>query len=98
MTAKKRLQLLKEAKELGMKSIEIDGVKYELSEQKTAQPVQELSEDQVKSLFSDTKVLDEMSDDEVLYWATPYYDQLQHEKKLQDEQRKLKKDLTNGQL
>ena len=96
MTKEERIELIKEAKELGLKSIEIDGVKYDLGETKPIAEVQELSEDQVKSLFTDTKVLDEMSDDEILYYATPYYDVLQHEKKLQEEQRKLKKEITNG--
>ena len=97
MTKEKRLELIKEAKELGLKSIEIDGVKYDLGEPvKPKEEAQELSEDAVKALFTDTKILDEMSDDEVLFYSTPYFDQLQHEKKTKEEQLKLKKDLTNG--
>ena len=97
MTKEQRIELIKEAKELGLKSVEIDGVKYDLGEP-APQPKEaiELTEDQAKAMFTDTKVLDEMSDDEVLFYSTPYYDQLQHEKRTKEEQLKLKKELTNG--
>lgn len=95
MTKEERLELIKEAKELGLKAIEIEGVRFELGEAKPVNNAIPLTEEQAKAMFTDSMVLDEMSDDEILYYSTPYYDQLQHEKKLKEEQKKLKEDL-NG--
>jgi len=96
MKKEKRLELIKEAKELGLKSIEIDGVKYDLGEAPKVNTAEPLTEEQAKAMFTDTKILDEMSDDEVLYYSTPFYDTLQQEKRTKEEQMKLKKELTNG--
>lgn len=95
MKKEKRLELIKEAKELGLKSIKIDGVEYELGEYRPKLEPQPLTEEQAKAMFADTKILDEMSDDDILYYSTPYWDQLQHEKKTKEEQLKLKGEL-NG--
>lgn len=87
MTKFKRLQLLQEAKELGMKSIEIDGVKYELPST-TYVEQKPISEEESKALLKalTSNPLDELSEDEVLYYATPYYDELQTQKKLKQQQ------------
>lgn len=95
MTKEERLELIKEAKELGLKAVEIEGVRFELGESKPVTNAVPLTEEQAKAMFTDSMVLDEMSDDEILYYSTPWFDVLQHEKKLKEEQKKLKEDL-NG--
>lgn len=96
MTKEQRIELIKEAQELGLKSIEIQGIKYELDNKTVANKQQlPLTEDQAKAMFKDTMILDEMSDDEILYYSTPHYDVMMHEKKTKEEQLKLKKDLSN---
>lgn len=88
MTKFKRQELLKEAKELGLKSIEIDGVRYELGETTSNVEQKPISEEESKALLKalTSTPLDELTEDEVLYYATPYYDELQHQKKLKQQQ------------
>lgn len=97
MTKQERQELIKEAQEMGLKSITIKGVKYELAETTSTAPKQldeketeSLAKELIKNPFSD------MTDDEILYYATPYYDQLQQNKKLLEQQKKDKGTLTNG--
>lgn len=77
------------AKETGCASITIDGVIYELS--KDPKPKSSFVSDQeAEALLKPLSVLDEISDEEVLYWATPYYDEIiakreAHKKALESE-------------
>ena len=60
--------------------------------QKAGGQVEDLKPEQI---ITPLPAFDEPSDDEILYWATPYYDQLMAEKALRNEQLKLGEDL-NG--
>lgn len=84
----KRQELLKEAIELGLKSIELDGVKYEIGQYSPNIEQKPVSEEESKALLKalTSTPLDELTEDEVLYYATPYYDQLQEQKKLRQQQ------------
>ncbi len=87
MTKEERLERIQEAKELGLKSITIEGVTYEL--QITYNPnivTPNLSEDQIKALMNPASPFDELSDDEVLFWSTPHYDEIQKQKELREKQ------------
>lgn len=97
MTKKKRLELIQEAKELGLKSIELNGVKYEIGQHAPAIEQKTISEEESKALLKalTSTPLDEVTEDEVLYYATPYYDQLQEQKKLKQQQDQ-DKGATNG--
>jgi hypothetical protein len=48
-----------------------------------------------EQIVSPLPVFDEPSEEEILFWATPYYDQLMAEKALRNEQIKLGEEL-NG--
>ncbi len=56
----------------------------------TPPALQELKPEEIVSPLS---VLDEYSDDEILYWSTPYFDELQAKKALRAQQIKDKEDL-----
>lgn len=72
------------AREHGLVSIEIDGIKMEIPPLKAEEPIQENDITQPKTPY------DDMDGDEVLFWSTPYYEELQdkreqHAQKLKDE-------------
>lgn len=78
-------EALEFARENGLLSIEIDGIKMEVPPIKAEEPVQENDIAQPKTPY------DDMDDDEILFWSTPYYEELQdkreqHAQKLKDEQ------------
>lgn len=78
MTKKERIKLIQEAQELGLKSITIEDITYELgivSKKNTVVPDLD-----AKDIVSPISFLDELSEDEVLYWSSPYYDDLQEQK------------------
>ena len=91
MIDKQKLESAMEfAREHGLPWIEIDGVKMPVT---PVQPPQiEISEEAMKAIYNPVP---EFDDEDVLYWATPYYDELQEKKKLKLEQLKIKEDL-NG--
>lgn len=64
------------AREEKLSSIEIDGVKYHLA-QEVAIESKPLSEEDISKAFES----DQPTDEEVLYWSTPYYDEIQAIKK-----------------
>lgn len=78
MDKQARIDLIEEARILGMKTITIEGVTYEFGEApKVPQDVPEMkAEDILKPLST----LDEMSNEEILYWSTEYYDEIQARK------------------
>lgn len=91
MTPKQTIQLIKEAKEMGLPEIRIGDIYVKFDQPKAAaQPVPELKpEDIVKPM----SVLDELSPEEIQYYATPYYDEL---KRLKDLRAQTLKEEPNG--
>jgi hypothetical protein len=73
------LEIFATARELNMTSVEVDGVKYDLNTVKQ-EPVQELTAEQIVNPMS---VFDEMSDEEIQYWSSPYYDEIMANKERQ---------------
>lgn len=74
MTELEAIQLLVKMKELGITQEEIESFK-----KKNTPPPITIKESDMFQAFN----LDDMSEDEILYYATPYYDELQERKKLQ---------------
>ena len=67
------------AKTQGLPSVEIDGVVFNLG--KPLKPIEPIAEDiEATDVVTPLSVLDDMDDDEILYWATPYYDEIQVKK------------------
>ncbi len=85
MTKKKRLELLDEAKRMGLKSVTIDDVIYEIGSTKQSGPIREA---EARELLTPMSVFDDYSDDEILYYATPYFDELQDMKEKRKQQLK----------
>lgn len=72
------------ARDNKLKSIEVNGVKFDVPETIVDEPVDS------KDLPPSETPYDNLSDEEVLFWATPYYDELEqmreaHKQKLEDE-------------
>lgn len=88
MTKKKRLELLQEARDMGMAEITIDNVHYKLGKTEEQKPMLELTEEQVKALVNPMSLLDDLSEEEILYYATPYFDELQAKKETRNQQLK----------
>ena len=80
MDMEQKKKLISEARELGCKSVTIDGITYEIG------PVKYDVETEVVAV--EMPDADPMDEDEVKYWSTPYYDYLQEQKKLKEQQLK----------
>jgi hypothetical protein len=92
MTPKRKAKLIAEARELGISEMVIEGVTYKLGH--TPKPV-EMTEADLKNAVKFQSPLDDLSDDEVLYYHSSYFDELQEQKQLRKEQIKNKEDI-NG--
>lgn len=66
------IKIMERAKELGFNTIKVEGLELN-GLNKAVRPTQEVSDDVIKKLST----LDDMSDDEILYWSTPFYDELE---------------------
>lgn len=94
LTAAEILQVLEKAKELGLQHIEVEGFEASFgqpsasapSPQPTVNPqlgaVQPVPERDAEDIVKPMSVFDEMTDEEILYYSTPYYDELQAKKEL----------------
>lgn len=90
--------ILDNAKRIGCHSVTIDNVVYQLHEHmEIEQKINPSIPDEVKpeDIMAKLSAFDMPSDEEILYFATPYYDQLQAEKELRAQQLK-DSELANG--
>jgi hypothetical protein len=83
MNQEKLFQAIEFAKANGLKSIEVDGIKMEIGTPAIVNLEPQQDED-LKRVFLNNP-FEDMTDEEILYWATPYYDQLQEQKKLRQD-------------
>ena len=82
MDKKERIELIEEARLMGLKSITIEGVVYEFgSGQRHSHDVPPDME--AKDLVKPLGVFDEMSEEEIQYWHTNRFDELQAVKERQ---------------
>lgn len=88
---KERLQeALNFARENGLPSITVDGITMPVP--KVQAPQRELTEEEMKKLYPPEEV---PTDEEILFWSSPYYDELQMKKEMQKQAQKEKENL-NG--
>lgn len=92
MSREELKQLLEQAKELGVESVEIEGIKYTLRRDPVMRQdyVPEVAPEEILKPLS---AFDELSEEEVLYYATPYYDELQARKQEKQEKKRLSDEL-----
>lgn len=78
------LELLKQAKELGVKKVEINGMKFEFEDKLEASAPESVPNDQeltYKDLVAAPSPFDELTDEEVLYWSSEYGKELAEQRK-----------------
>lgn len=80
------------AKENKIKSIEVDGIRIEVPQDLT---VEFSSDRKFEELLKPLSPFDEMTEEEILYYATPYYDELQAKKKAKQEKIKEEQQVRN---
>ncbi len=85
-------ELIAEAREAGCTELTIEGITYKIgaAEPQRSSTVPEM---EAKDIVKPMSVLEDLTEDEILFWATPYYDQLQDQKA---EQEQLRKEQTRG--
>lgn len=78
MTPKQQMNLIKQAKELGLASIKIGDVEIVFSQDRTEQKINNAVPDlEAKDILAPPSPFDDLTDEEVLYFATPHFDELQ---------------------
>lgn len=93
MTAEDLIKVMEKAKELGFTEIKVDGVDLKIGPQITKSHLPDLT---AEELVKPPSVLDDLSDEEILYFATPYFDELQAKKAKHQEALKEHKEITSG--
>lgn len=73
-------EALKFAKENNLKSITVNGIHMELGEDKAK--IQQMTQQMIDAVFN---APDEYTDEELLFYATPYFDELVAKKKARQE-------------
>ena len=78
-SAKRLAELIETARAMNIPKIEIDGVTYHLLApvQPALEPVKSVPELKAEDLVVPESVFDNLSDEEILYYASAYYDELQ---------------------
>lgn len=92
MSLEDLIKLMEKAAETGVTELESGDVKLKLKHKDPikTEPKKEVQDLTAEQLVKPASVLDEMSPEEILFYATPYYDELQaqkeeHAKKLAEE-------------
>lgn len=78
------------AKANGLTSVEVDGIKFEVPRVAVPEGQTEASEEEIRKLLD---TFEEYTEEEILYFATPYFDELQERKKLREKHLAEKADL-----
>lgn len=79
-------EILSEAREMQVESVEIQGIKYTLGSSPIVKQtyVEDLKPEEIVKPLS---VLDEYTEEEILYYATGYFDELQEKKEAMKKQK-----------
>lgn len=89
------IRVMERAKELGFKSVEVEGIKADLNA-----PAVNLNGPSASDIEAAeqalTSPLDDYTDEEIRYYHTPYFDVLQEQKKEKAIRLQEEKDLRNG--
>ena len=89
LSAREIVEVMQRAKELGLKHVKMDGFEAFFEDLKRDVPTQIVPHAEPvtdESAFKHMSILDEITEDEVRYWSTPYYDELQAQKELHKKQ------------
>lgn len=95
MNEEKLKEALKFAKENGLYSITIDGVTMQIPVEMKPIEVRIQTDEEIAKAFGEDPFLG-MTDEELLYYATPYFDELQEKKKLKQEALEKEQQVRNG--
>ncbi len=92
MTFEEIEKILSRAKELGLTELEHDGLKVKFGTAPVAPIAQATppTEKEIESAYKPPSVLDDLTEEEILYYAVSHYDEIQrqkaeHKKKLEEE-------------
>ncbi len=85
--------ILAQAKEMGMESVEVDGVKYTLGAHPVTKQLGFPQELKPEEMVTPLSVLDEYTEEEILYWSSGYFDDLQARKESANKQRAIDDEL-----
>lgn len=82
--------IIEEARELEIPEIIVDGVTYNLERKTLAVELKKFVEElKPEEIVKPMSTLDELSDEEVIYWASPYFDEIQAKKEAHKNQKQL---------
>lgn len=91
LSAEEIIQVMRTAKELGLTSFKSADIEF--TSQAASAPIVEapkVSKDvpelKPEDIVNPMSVLDDLDEDEIKYWATPYYDEIQAKKEMQRQQ------------
>lgn len=87
-SAKQILTILKEAKSLGLTKIKIDGLEAEFTHEPEKTPSPPVPDVKADEIYQEISKLDQLTDREILFYSTDYYDELQAEKEHRKQQLK----------
>ena len=91
MTKDEILQLIKDTKELGLKSLEVDGVKIEFGDVEVVTKSENHDnivtdeEPKAEDLVVPPSPYDQLTDEEILYWSSDYGQELELARKKEQE-------------
>ena len=86
LNAEEIIKILEKAKELGISTIKVDGLE---AHSDTERPQEKsMTEIDDKDLMALVSPLDDFTEEEMLYYATPYFDELQEKKEAMKKQKK----------
>ncbi len=72
------VELIEFAKEQGLSKVTIDGVDFHID--KIGQKLPSIVEASAEDIIRPMNVLDDLSDEEILYWSSGYFEELQAQK------------------
>ena len=79
-TKEQIIEIIETARNLGVTSVEIDGVKYDIASKPTVK-VEAVSQDvSYKDLMAEPSPFDQLSDEEILFWSSGYGVELENKK------------------
>lgn len=88
-TAKEIIEIMERAKELGVNKFKGGGVEVQFS---APEPIKQeplpIADEPTKDFVAPMSVLDDYSDEEIKYFATPYFDELMAKKQARTEELK----------
>lgn len=80
-------EILESARDLHLESVEIEGIKYTLGKNIGFPRKAHVEELKAEEMVKPLSPLDEMTDEEIMYWATPYGVELEARKLSQQNQK-----------